>query len=461
MKRYNEYKDSGVRWIDEIPEHWEVKRLKHIFSFGKGLTITKANLKNTGIPCVNYGEIHSKFGFEVDLNRHKLKCVDESYFHTSKGSLLSQGDIVFADTSEDIEGAGNFTHVKSQGDIFAGYHTVVAKPVENIFSRFFAYQFDSINFRTQIREEVKGIKVYSITQSILKRIKVWSPPLHEQQQIVAYLDKKTTQIDNLIQHKEKKIELLKEKRTALINHVVTKGLNPDVKMKDSGVEWIGEIPRHWELKPLKYIVKNLNSGVSVNSEDTPVASLNELGILKTSCVYGDEFRPIENKKILLNEYDRVKCQVQGDTIIISRMNTPDLVGSSGYVHTTYNNLFLPDRLWITEFYNDSEVSVKGISYMLKSNRFRKTLSSRATGTSPSMKNISKDDFLTLPVPFYGLKEQMDIVNYLDEQTKEIDDLIQLEQKKIELLKEYRQALISEVVTGKVRVCQEENQKELN
>ena len=214
-------KDSGVKWLGEIPEHWEVKKLKQIFNSSKGLTITKENLEMEGIPCVNYGEIHSKFGFEVDIDKHELKFVNPSYLESDYKSLIKTGDFVFADTSEDVNGAGNFTYLKSNHEIFAGYHTIILKPFGNIESRYFAYQFDSIPFRTQIRQSVKGIKVFSITQGILKNTSLWIPPLYEQKQINEFLDIETNRIFKLINSSRKEIELLKEFKTALISEIVT------------------------------------------------------------------------------------------------------------------------------------------------------------------------------------------------------------------------------------------------
>lgn len=214
-------KDSGVEWIGEIPEHWEVKRFRYVFNLGKGLTITKDNLREEGVFCVNYGEIHSKYGFELDTNTHKLKCVDEDYLLNNPKALINHGDFVFADTSEDIEGSGNFTYLESKDEIFAGYHTVVAKPKFDIESRFFAYEFESESFRNQIRTKVKGVKVYSITQSILKQPTVWYPSKNEQIEIVSFLDVETKKIKTAISLKQQEIEKLKEYKSSLINGVVT------------------------------------------------------------------------------------------------------------------------------------------------------------------------------------------------------------------------------------------------
>jgi type I restriction enzyme S subunit len=214
-------KDSGIKWLVEIPKHWEVKKLKLIFNSSKGLTITKENLESEGIPCVNYGEIHSKFGFEVDIDKHQLKYVNPTYLESDYKSLIQKGDFVFADTSEDISGAGNFTYLKSNHEIFAGYHTIILRALENIESRYFAYQFDSIPYRTQIRQSVKGIKVFSITQGILKNTSLWIPPIVEQRLIIEFLDIETDRILRLINSAKKEIELLKEYKMALISEIVT------------------------------------------------------------------------------------------------------------------------------------------------------------------------------------------------------------------------------------------------
>lgn len=215
------FKDSGVEWIGEIPEHWEVKRFRYVFSLGKGLTITKEDLRDDGISCVNYGEIHSKFGFEIDPEIHDLKCVDHEYLNSAPNSLLNNGDFVYADTSEDIEGSGNFTYLKSDLTTFAGYHTVIAKPKVKLNSRFLAYIFDSLAFRTQIRKLVKGVKVYSISQSILKEPIVWLPKLAEQELITQYLDNKCQEINDAISLQYRQINKLREYKVTLIDSAVT------------------------------------------------------------------------------------------------------------------------------------------------------------------------------------------------------------------------------------------------
>ncbi|MBK1781076.1 restriction endonuclease subunit S [Advenella sp. WQ 585] len=214
-------KDSGVEWLGEVPEHWTVLKNRHIFNFSKGLSITKENLQESGIPCVSYGEVHSKFGFEFNPEINDMKFVSEEYLETSKNCLLNSGDFIFADTSEDFEGSGNFSYLNSNSQVFAGYHTVIARLKSKQKPRFFAYIFDSNAHRKQIQTQVKGIKVFSITQGILKDIYSWLPPVHEQDLIVEYLDNECKKISLLKAKQIELIEKLKEYRSSIISHAVT------------------------------------------------------------------------------------------------------------------------------------------------------------------------------------------------------------------------------------------------
>ncbi|EAH9416007.1 restriction endonuclease subunit S [Campylobacter lari] len=221
------FKDSGIEWLGEIPQHWEIKKLKMLFILGNGLNITKADFVSYGIPCVSYGipcvsygEIHSKYPCRLNATIHTLPFVSKTHLADKPQSLLQKGDFVFADTSEDIEGSGNFTSIQSDTPIFAGYHTITLKSKGKINSLYFSFLFDSIFTRNQIRKEVCGVKVFSITKSILKEVQCLIPSLKEQEQIANFLDKKCGKIDLLIEKTEKQIKLIKEYKTTLINQAV-------------------------------------------------------------------------------------------------------------------------------------------------------------------------------------------------------------------------------------------------
>jgi type I restriction enzyme, S subunit len=222
ISELNEYKKSIIqKAIDDNSINWETQRFTIFFSLGKGLPITKADLQDEGIPVVSYGEIHSKYGRELNPDIHPLKCVKDTYLESDKASLLQYGDFVFADTSEDLEGSGNFTFLNSHTPVFAGYHTIIARPKTEIDFLFLSFLCDSYKFREQIQSQVVGIKVFSITKGLLKNVNLWLPPLPEQKAIAAYLDKKTGEVDKLISIKQKKITELKEYKKSLIYEYVT------------------------------------------------------------------------------------------------------------------------------------------------------------------------------------------------------------------------------------------------
>jgi type I restriction enzyme S subunit len=214
-------KPSGIEWLGDVPEGWELKPLRSVFKFSKGLTITKENLQDEGVYCVNYGEVHSKYGFRLNPLVHPLRCVAPEYLLTNPDALIRDGDFVFADTSEDLEGSGNFTHLRSDDPIFAGYHTIIARPRKDTCSLFLAYQLHSSAFRSQIQRQVKGVKVFSISQGILKAAKCLMPPLPEQTAIAEFLEAELAKFDTLTAEAQRAIDLLQERRTALISAAVT------------------------------------------------------------------------------------------------------------------------------------------------------------------------------------------------------------------------------------------------
>lgn len=211
--------------------------------------------------------------------------------------------------------------------------------------------------------------------------------------------------------------------------------------------WIGPIPSHWEVKKLKYTIAALESGVSVNATDLPAGN-EELGVLKTSCVYTGEFRASENKTVVPEELGRVKCPVREQAIIISRMNTPDLVGASGLVTRPHDNLFLPDRLWQTVFRSEADVAARYVAYFLGTEGFRKQVSLAAEGASSSMQNVAKPDFLAIATTIPPLEEQTQIAKFLDYETAKIDALIEKQRQLIALLKEKREGLLHVAISEK-------------
>lgn len=214
-------KNSGIEWIDIIPDSWEVTRLKTIFSFSKGLSITKADLTETGIPVVSYGQIHSKTNTGTHLSDELLRFVPEKYLEESPDALLQYGDIVLADTSEDLDGLGNAVLMDRKEKVFAGYHTIIMRPTNADYSKYLSYLFKTDCWRSQLRANASGIKVFSATQKMLKACNVILPPFQEQSRIATYLDDKCAIIDSMISEKESIISELNEYKRSLIFEIVT------------------------------------------------------------------------------------------------------------------------------------------------------------------------------------------------------------------------------------------------
>lgn len=442
-KAYPEYKDSGVDWLGEIPRHWELSKLRYNFAFGKGLTITKENLRDEGIPCVNYGEVHSKYGFEVDPRVHSLKCVDEKYLKDNGNSLLLNGDIVFADTSEDLDGSGNFTQLISDARVFAGYHTIISRPLRRDNARFYAYLLDCQELRTQVRTAVKGVKVFSVTQAILRNLSIWLPSEKEQNSIAAFLDHETAKIDNLIEKQQQLIELLKEKRQAVISHAVTKGLNPDVPMKDSGVEWLGEVPEHWRVSRIKNYAK-IESGHTPSKTKSeywvncniPWVSLNDSKQLKNIDYIEDTFYKISELGMANSSAHLLPARAvvftRDASIGLSAITTKQMAVSQHLIAWICNEKFIIPEFLLLVF------------YAMEAEFERYTFGA-------TIKTIGMDNVRSLKSAFPSIEEQHTLIYWAFKQVENIKVSISKVEDMIDLLQERRTALISAAVTGKIDV----------
>jgi len=417
FKPYEKYKDSEVEWLGEVPEHWDTKRLRYIVTMKSGDAIVSEKIKNIGSYPVYGG--------------NGLRGYAENFNHKGKYILIGRQGAL----------CGNINY--GNGNFWASEHAVVIYPSLEINHKWLGETLRSMNLNQyNVSAAQPGLAIENIIC-----LKVPFPTYKEQLCIANFLDRETTRIDSLIKEKENFISLLKEKRQALISHAVTKGLDPTVKMKDSGVEWLGDVPESWGQSSLKYVISNIESGTSVNATNTP-ADNGALAVLKTSCVYSGEFDPTENKAVVIDEYDRVACPLKINTLIVSRMNTPELVGAAGLVTHVPDGIYLPDRLWQISF---SRTLPSFMHYWSQTITYRMQVKIVCSGTSSSMQNISQDQFKGFIFSYPPLEEQRAITKFLDFETSKIASLTQETKNSIELLKEHRTALISAAVTGKIDV----------
>lgn len=213
--------NDDIRWDIDYPEHWQIQRIRESFTFRKGLSITKANLEETGIAVISYGQVHSKKNSGVGLNEELIRYVNESYLTTNQSCLVEKGDFIFADTSEDVAGCGNCAYIDWNDTIFAGYHSIIAHPDGSTNNKYLAYLFTSPTWRYQIRKKVNGVKVYSITQKMLKDVFILIPPIDEQEEIISHLDEVCAKIDATIKKMEEKIANLQDFKIRLVADTVT------------------------------------------------------------------------------------------------------------------------------------------------------------------------------------------------------------------------------------------------
>lgn len=413
--------DSGVAWIDEVPEGWRLERFCNFFSFRKGLDITKSDLTEEGVAVISYGQIHSKKNPGVHLLDELLRYVPRSTAERNITARVSYGDIVFADTSEDVEGAGNCVYIDTEKEVYAGYHDLIAHPCDPDSSHYVAYLLQADPWRSQIRAKVNGIKVYSITQKLFKGVTLLLPPPSEQRRIAAYLDRECAKIDSLAAEVSAQIAALEEYRKSIIIEVVTKGLNPGVRMKDSGVEWIGKVPETWKVTKLKHYVC-IHSGDGIKNED-----LSDDGEYE---VWGGGDSMMGH----FGEYN-----VDGSNLIVGR------VGSCGLVKRSIGKRFISDNALVVNMQFES-ISFDFMYYNLIAADLRRL----NTSTAQPLITATKVNNVRVPLP--PIHEQRFIASYLDQECSRIDSTIAECKQQLDSLAEYRKSLIYECVTGKREVA---------
>ena len=214
-------KPSGVEWIGDVPKGWEADKVKHLFTNGKGLSITKENLVETGLPVISYGQIHSKNNSGTEITDDLLRYVDFQYQTDFPQCEVFQYDFVFADTSEDYDGCGNCAYKQDSSILFGGYHTIILHSNSKKDNKYFAYLFKTNSWRKQLREVATGVKLFTIAQKTLMNSSVIIPPESEQQEISDYLDRKCAGIDNILDKKQQFIKELEAYKKSLIYEYVT------------------------------------------------------------------------------------------------------------------------------------------------------------------------------------------------------------------------------------------------
>jgi type I restriction enzyme, S subunit len=442
MRRYPSYKESGIEWIGAIPIKWKLSRLKYQTQITSSSIDKKFHEGCNEYPVIHYNDIirNKKIG--------KKEIVDVGYcseIHCEAFRVL-KGDLIVTKDSMDIRNIGDSSIIIDDLEMCVfGYHlTKFSAKSSILYPEYLFYHFNNPSIKEFFLINSNGTTIIGVSKSTFGNTPVYLPSLPEQEQIAAFLNHKTKLIDNLIAKTERKIELLNELRTATINQAVTKGLDPDVEMKDSGVEWIGEIPKGWEAKKLTYVTCLIGSGTTPKSDNLEYYENGNIPWLTTGELNDSEINSVRNRvtSLAMNDYPSLKVYPDGAVSIAMYGAT---IGKLGVLRlpTTVNQANC-----VFVFTGDN--NPKFWFYVLLAYR-PKIVSLGYGGGQP---NISQDLMKSIRFGCPTKEKQIQIADYLDSATRQGDTHIKREYDKIELLKEYRQSLISEVVTGKIDVSDE-------
>ena len=424
MKRYPKYKESGVEFIGEIPAHWEARKL------GQVSTIFKGGTPKRNVDKYFQGDLPWARPVDVTALQGAL-YIDDTEIHISEEALgnsgarrLPPGTVLL--TSRATIGETAITTVPMSTN--QGFANFVCN--EGLLNIYLVYYLQAI--KDLLISLGSGTTFLEVTKGTLVGVKIPLPPLSEQTQIANFLDQKTGQIDELIRIKERRIELLQEQRTALINQAVTKGLDPNVEMKPSGVEWIGDIPAHWEVIRNKFIFQQIRD---VSYPNLLLLSIGIRGIIPKSQTDRKDVSSADKSL-----YKRVKIGDIAFNVMTAWKGGIGMSDYEGIVSPAYQ-VCRPTTKLVSKYFH----------YLFRTDLYKAIFDSASYQVVDQRHNLYYDNFKNISAIFPPFSEQTQIADFLDRKTEQIDELIAAEGRKIELLKEYRQSLISEAVTGKIDV----------
>ena len=430
LKPYPSYKPSGVAWLGEVPAHWEVRRVKHAFRRivgGSTPSSSEAAYWDGTIIWVTPTDIS-----KVTRLRDSLRRITKKGFNSCSATLVPVGSLVVTSRAP----VGNVALAEVPLCTNQGCKTLV--PESQVIDSTYGYQVFGI-LQDELQSLANGTTFTEISTNALGNVLLPIPPLAEQAAIVAYLDHTDGRIRRYLRSRERLIELLKEYRQAVVHEVVTRGLDPDVPLKPSGVEWLGEVPTHWEVRRLKYLLSECATR-SVDGSEQLLSVSQYTGVTQRKQAEGKD--EVDTRAESLVGY---KCVEFNDLVVNIMLAWNGSMGVSrfcGIVSPSYCVYRFKTDVYPWYFH-----------YLLRSPTYRARIRAISTGIVESRLRMYTDDLYHLEVPLPPLAEQAAIVAYLDKETAAIDAAMARARREVELLSEYRTRLIADVVTGQVDVCE--------
>lgn len=420
MERYDNYKDSGVDWIGQIPEHWEVQRLASYFDE------RRVKVSDKEYPALSV----TKNGICGQL---------ENVAKTDNGDnrkLVLDGDFVINSRS-DRKGSSGLSSLCGSVSLI---NIVLAPRKHLLIGQFAHFLLKSHYFIEEYYRNGRGIvaDLWTTRYSEMKLIKLAIPPISEQQAIAAYLDKETGKLDAAVEKLERMVEVLKERKQLIISKAVTRGLDDSVPLKDSGVDWIGQIPEHWNLRKIK--------SVSIFNPSKKTANLDLVGYAPMECI---RTGAIEIRSISFKQLPTGLTYFENGDLVVAKV-TPCFENNNIAIAKNLTNgcAFGSSELFV---FRPTNICDKFLFYYFQDEQFKNKCCSTMRGTG-GLKRVQSDFVLNAKIPYPDLSEQQAIAAYLDEKVGKLDEAIEKQLRMIELLKERKQILISDVVTGKIKVA---------
>ena len=429
MERYNEYKDSSVQWLGEIPSHWDMQRWRFL--------LTENKVKNTD--CKVKVQLQFKYG---DIVRKANQDEDAGVLETiSKYTVVAPDDIMINGLNLNYDFISQrVAQVRENGVITSAY--VSLRPTSLACSRYYTYFLKSMDFKKMFHGMGTGIRL-TLSYNELKNQFIPFPSIAEQQAIADYLDTATAKIDEAIAQQQKMIDLLNERKQIIINNAVTKGLNPSAPMKDSGVDWIGEIPEHWKVMKLKHVTSKIGSG-STPRGGAEVYQDSGIMFLRSQNVYNDGLKLDDVAHIVDGVHQKMKgTQVKYNDILYN------ITGGSIGRCCCYDREDEANVNQHVSIVRPKGIIAKYLMYNLQSDNAQRQLRETLKGGNrEGLAAVTFKEFLILTCP---KEEQNQIVSHIERMFVNIDRAISNATKQISLLQERKQIIINDVVTGKVKV----------
>lgn len=434
MERHEKYKPSGVEWIEEIPQGWKMQKLKHTFAFQTGFTPATGNKEyydNGDNIWITISDMTKRLVSDSSQKITSDAIANHNTNITPKGSLLysfklSVGKVAFAEK-----------------DCYTNEAIFSILPTPGLNLDFYYYSLPS-QVIMNANENIYGAKL--LNQDLIKNANIIVPPIEEQQAIAEYLDEKCGAIDALIERKERLLELYAEKRQAIINRAVTRGIDPNAPLKDSGIPYLGQIPAHWEVKKLKNIVSKIGSGVTPTG-GSEVYQTEGIPLLRSQNIYFDGLR-LDDVAYISIEIDESmsNSRVKDGDVLLNI--TGGSIGRCYYIPQGFGSANVNQHVCIIRS-KFNLVGTKYLNMLIGSNVGQEQIELQQTGANREGLNFEQLKGFNIPLP--DLKEQAAIVSHIEEKCGKIDQICEKLRQQIVLYREYRTALIANAVTGKIKI----------